>query len=143
MTSASRRPALSLLGTALLLASCSDGSVTVHPVSGTVKVGKEIPVGAQVVLHPQGHALPSNLAPTGTVDADGKFTIGTYDVADGAPAGAYKATVLWFKMVSGAGGTGRGPNVLPAKYADPTKTPVEVTVAEGANELPPIEIARK
>ena len=128
---------------AVVLASCSDdGQVPVYPVSGTVKFGSEVPVGAQVVLHPVGPAAAENVVATGTVGPDGTFKVGTYDSADGAPAGEYKATLQWFKVVKGDGGVGRGPNVLPRNYADPAKTPVTLTVAEAATEVPPIVIKR-
>lgn len=132
-----------VFGLSLLLASCGDdGHVDVYPVSGNVTFGSEIPVGAQVVLHPQGSTLPENVVAMGTVGPDGRFEIGTYDVADGAPAGEYKATVEWFKVVKTEGGAGRGPNVLPRQYTDPAKSPISVSVAEGTNELPPIVIRR-
>jgi hypothetical protein len=127
----------------LSLASCSDdGHVDVYPVSGSVKFGSEIPVGAQVVLHPQGSALPESVVAMGTVGPDGRFEIGTYDVADGAPAGEYKATIEWFKVVKAEGGAGRGPNVLPRRYTDPAKSPVSISVAAGSNQLPDIVIRR-
>lgn len=128
---------------AVVLASCSDdGQVPVYPVSGTVKFGSEVPVGAQVVLHPISPSAPENTVATGIVGPDGSFKVGTYDSADGAPAGEYKATLQWFKVVTGDGGTGRGPNVLPKQYADPAKTPLKVTVADAATEMPPIVIKR-
>ena len=132
------------VGLSLLLASCGDdGHIEVYPVSGSVKYGDEIPAGAQIALHPVGGVLPENLVAMGTVAPDGTFTIGTYDAADGAPAGEYKATIQWFKVVKSEGGVGRGPNVLPQRYTDPAKSPITVTVAEGSNELSPIAISRK
>ncbi len=72
----------------LLLASCGESDkIALYPVTGSVKFGNQVPAGAQVVLQPVGPALPDNLAPNGTVGADGKFTIGTYDKTDGAPSG--------------------------------------------------------
>jgi len=126
----------------LLIASCSESTVPVHPVAGMVTFENRPPSGALVVLHPQGATLPQDLIPTGIVQPDGTFQIGTYDSGDGAPAGTYKATFQWFKVVSGAGGSGRGPNVLPAAYADPRQTPVEIVVGEGPNDLPPVVIRR-
>lgn len=132
-----------LVGLSTLLASCSDdGHVEVYPVSGTVKFGAEVPVGAQIALHPVGAVVPENLVAMGTVAPDGTFSIGTYDAADGAPAGEYKATIQWFKVVKSEGGVGRGPNVLPKKYADPKTSPVVVKVAEAPTDLGSIAITR-
>lgn len=129
-------------GLSLLLASCGEDHLAVFPVSGTMKVGNEVPEGAQIALYPLSRSLPENIIPVGKVAADGTFKIGTYDVADGAPAGDYKATIQWFKVVKSDGGVGRGPNVLSRDYSDPEKTPVTVKVAEGANDLPPIVIKK-
>lgn len=143
MPAAIRLTRTSLLGLPLLLASCGDdGRIEVHPVSGTVKFGDQIPVGAQIVLHPQGGVLPENVVAMGTVAPDGRFEIGTYDVADGAPAGEYKATIEWFKVVKAEGGAGRGPNVLPRRYTDPVTSPLSISVAEQSNQIPDIVIRR-
>jgi hypothetical protein len=134
----------SAVGGVLLLSGCGGGDqVPVYPVAGKVSFGKVVPAGAQIVLHPEGHKLPGDAIPVGTIAADGSFKVGTYGTDDGAPAGEYKATVQWFKVVSGPGGSGPGPNVLPAKYADPAKSPIRIAVAEGANDLAPIDIAKK
>jgi hypothetical protein len=128
-------------GCCLLLASCSDDSrVPVYPVGGTVSFGREVPVGAVVVLHPADSSAATELAPMGVVGPDGRFEVGTYDDRDGAPAGTYKATFQWFKVVSNGSGSGRGPNVLPRNYADPAKSPVTVLVGEGSNEVPSVVI---
>lgn len=132
-----------LVGLSTLLASCSDdGHVDVYPVSGTVKFGADVPAGAQITLHPVNAAVPENLVAMGTVGADGSFRIGTYDAADGAPVGEYKATIQWFKVVKSEGGVGRGPNVLPKKYADPKTSPVLVKVADAPTDLGSITITR-
>ena len=130
-----------MCGASLLLVGCGeDERVAVYPTSGSIRFGDSIPTGAQIVLHPQGHVLPPDANPTAQVGSDGTFAVGTYSVGDGAPAGVYKATVQWFKVVSNEGGSGRGPNVLPRNYADPQATPLAITVVEGENAIPPIEI---
>jgi hypothetical protein len=48
--------------------------------------------------------------------------------------------VQWFKMTSGAGGSGAGPNVLPKKYASPNTSPIKVSVASGPVHIPPVNI---
>lgn len=117
--------------------------VKVYPVKGQVKFGSEIPVGAQIVLHSQSDNGAGDVAPTGTVKEDGTFAISTYGDADGAPAGDYVATIEWFKVVNSAGGTGRGPNVLPPTYASRDTSPIKVTVASAPTELPPIEVTKR
>jgi hypothetical protein len=127
-------------GSLLLLAGCGEERITLHPTSGTIRFGEAVPAGAQIVLHPQGHVLPPDAIPIAQVEDDGSFVFGTYNTGDGAPAGAYKATVQWFKLVKNEGGAGRGPNVLPRSYADPQTTPLSVTVTEGENTIPAIKI---
>ena len=150
-TRRARPVGLSLLATLVIgaalaigLTGCgkSESRVKVYPVSGTVTFNGEPAEGAQVILHPQGHALPENLAPLGTVKADGSFQIGVYENNDGAPAGDYVATVEWLKVVQTEGGAGRGPNVLPAEYAKADTSPVKLTVKQETNDLP-IEIVGK
>lgn len=134
---------LSLLagGSLLTLAACNgESQVPVYPVAGTVTYGQVVPVGAVVVLHPADPTAATDIAPMGVVGPDGRFEVGTYDDRDGAPAGTYKATFQWFKVVSNGAGSGRGPNVLPRSYSDPAKTPVTVLVSEGSNEVPTVVI---
>ncbi len=127
----------------ITLASCSssEATVSVFPVSGKVTFNGAPAEGAQVLLHAKGHALPPNIAPMGTVKADGTFQIGAFSSNDGAPAGDYIATVVWRKIVQTEGGAGRGPNVLPAEYAKPDSSPLKITVKDQGNDLP-IEIKK-
>jgi hypothetical protein len=120
------------------LAGCKgEARVPVFPVTGQVNTfDGEIPAGANVTLHAQS-PVPGDVAPVGKVQPDGSFQIGTYDVADGAPAGEYVVTVEWFKPVE----QGRGPNVLPKKYSTPASSPVRVSVSAATN-IPPITITR-
>lgn len=113
----------------------------VFPVSGKVSFKGEVPVGAQVVLHPVGTPTVKDVTPSGTVKADGTFRITSYEAEDGAPSGEYIATIEWFKLDAAEGG--RGPNVLPAKYAGAASSPVKISVGAGPTEVPPIEITDK
>jgi len=136
-------PAVSLLFTLLSVATLGCGGesrVSVVPVSGKVTFQGTAPAGAQVVLHPVTRSDETSVAPSGTVKEDGSFQISAYDQGDGAPPGEYVATVQWFRLVAEEGGSGRGPNVLPVKYASPETSPVKVTVNSDATELQPIEI---
>jgi hypothetical protein len=115
--------------------------IPVAPVSGKVTFANEVPVGAQISLVPL-NRQEGGIASRGVVQQDGTFKISTYEKEDGAPPGEYVVVVQWFKFVSGDGGSGAGPNVLPVKYASPETSPLKVTVKEGSNELPAITIPR-
>jgi len=128
---------------ALALASisgCSEKRVAVFPVTGKLTFEGQAPEGAQVVLHPVSSTEANNVTAAGSVKSDGTFKITVYEDGDGAPAGDYVATVQWFRFVADEGSGGRGPNVLPAKYASAETSPIKVTVKSGTNELPPIDL---
>ena len=62
-------------------------------VSGKVLDGTKPLANVAVVFHPVGDDGPK---PRGKTDADGAFSLTTYDTADGAPAGEYRVTLeLW------------------------------------------------
>jgi hypothetical protein len=108
--------------------SCQSSGPTLYPVSGTV------------ILDPIGSA--SAFKPSGTVGADGAFTITTHPHGTGAPAGEYAVLITWFP--ANARQTDNPKSKLPAKYADPTKTPVpKVTVKPGGVTVPPIKLTPK
>lgn len=120
---------------------CGEAKVPVVPVTGKVTFGKEIPVGAQIVLHAQGHSLPDDVAPTGRVKEDGTFAISIYGTDEGVPAGEYVATIQWYKIVKDRSGDSiSGPNVIPKKYSSPETSPLKITVNNEPTTLPPIEI---
>lgn len=131
-----------------LLVGCGGGGyadppvVPVSPVSGKVTFDSKIPAGAEVTLIRVDKTEEAVAGSHGTVKEDGTFKISTYGDGDGAPPGDYVAVVQWFKVVSNDGGTGRGPNVIPAKFSNPETSPIKVTVKDGANEIPPIAIPR-
>jgi hypothetical protein len=123
------------------ISGCSEPRIPVFPVSGKVSFQGKPPVGAQVILHRTDTAPENDVTPVGIVQVDGSFKVSAYDVGDGAPQGEYVATVEWFKIVENpGGGGGRGPNVIPAKYASSKTSPVKVSVNGGPTEIPPITI---
>lgn len=111
----------------------------VHPLSGSLTIGSVIPVGASIVLHPQGHAIPGDGVPMAKVREDGTFTFSTFSAEDGAPVGDYVATVQWFRV--NADGSVGG-NAVPARFASPAKSPWTVTVATDGTTLAPYQITR-
>lgn len=119
----------------------------VYPVMGTI-VYEGKPVEGAVVAFCADHA--PRLA-TGVTDAEGRFTLTTFNSGDGAVAGNHKVTVTKVLVENTAApqaATGaedainrRAPplkqqSLLPLKYGDPLKTPLEATVSEsGANDF--------
>lgn len=82
------------------------------------------------------------LTPSAFTDADGKFSIGTYDFgpgADGAPNGEYKITFQWGQINLLGGGRYEG-DKFNGKYADPEKSPWSVTVAGQPVDVGTIEL---
>jgi hypothetical protein len=97
-------------------------------------------VGAFVTLHPKSAPGIDVPTPRASVAADGSFALTTFDRNDGAPAGDYVLTVLWYRPVKQGGDWIGGPNVLPKKYASPRTSEVSVTVAAADNRLKPIRL---
>lgn len=110
-----------------------------HPLTGILKIAGAVPVGASIVLHPQGNAIPGDGVPMATVRDDGTFTFSTFASDDGVPAGDYVATVQWFRV--NADGSVGG-NAVPARFASPATSPWRITVAEGGDTLDPYQITR-
>ncbi len=92
-----RTVALALLSAAV---GCGNSSPTVpvFPTKGEVFVGSQPAVGARVIFHPLGDASaaqwPSGF-PRATVGKDGGYTLETYGIEDGAPAGKYAVIIYW------------------------------------------------
>lgn len=143
--SAARRLGAAAVLVGLLAAGCGggEGRVPVYPVGGTVKVGGEAPEGALVVLYPARDAKNQEIRPSAKVSKDGSFKLTTYDADDGAPAGDYVATIQWNKLVKRGSDFVAGPDVIPADYASPEKSPWKVSVRNGSGSLPALEIIRK
>lgn len=135
---------LPLVIIALALSGCGSskvpGEVPTFPVAGKLAFKGKPAVGAFVVLHPQS-TDPNAPRPRATVQSDGTFALSSFREADGAPPGEYVLTAQWNKIVKSSNGdAGAGPNVLPAKYAKPSSSPVKVRIAEGSNDLQLIQL---
>jgi hypothetical protein len=104
-----------------------------HPVIGKVTFdGQPVP-GAFVVFRGIGKERRLPRA-DGYVEADGTIRLSTYTAFDGAPAGEYAVTVELRKPLFTLEGK-LGPNQLPARYADSTKSGLRVTVKPGRNVI--------
>lgn len=138
-----RAPAILAL-VCLAAGGCGDvlsDRVAVHPVKGSISFQGQPLVGAFLSLHSKG-TPPDSPAPRASVNPDGTFELSTYEGSDGAPEGEYVVTVKWYKPVKVRGEFVSGPNALPLKYSNPQSSDIEVKVASGENQLPPIQLKR-
>lgn len=139
---------IALSAGAILLIGCGDGRLPRRPVSGSVTVAGKPAGGAIVVLHPvAGSVAPEaeKIRPTGTCDGNGRFVLGTWELADGVPIGRWKTTVQWFTAANAPEGadpetTHVETDRLSGAYGDPEASPLVVEVAEVAVELPTFEL---
>src|SRR5688572_22264830 len=113
----------------LTLTGCGGGEqrTPTFAVRGKLTDGVKPVANAQVVFHPA-NATADTPKPRGTTDANGEFTLTTYDGSDGAPAGQYRVSVEQWKTTTADAGPA---NQLPAKYADPAKSGLSATVNAG------------
>lgn len=131
-----------------ILSGCGDGRLPRRPVSGSVRVAGKPAAGAIVVLHPVAGSVAAEaeqIRPTATCERNGSFVVGTWELADGVPAGRWKATVQWFVADSAADETDPETTHLETDrlggaYANPETTPLVVEVADAAVALPPFDL---
>ena len=128
---------------ALLIATtgCGDGvsRIPTYKAQGQVLWEGKPLANAFVVLHPENPELVPAQAST---DASGNFTLTTFDTGDGAPAGDYKLTVAYYRPIKEGGSLVPGPNIIPPKYSDASRTELRVSIMEGENQLPPFTLKR-
>jgi hypothetical protein len=130
-----------------LLAGCgpkgpdSGPRVPTFPITGTVHVDGKPADNLLVKCHPSGES-PVHTTISSYTQPDGKFSVGTYESGDGAPAGQYKLTFMWGQWnLNGRYGP---PDKLNDRYSDVEKSTHEVTVQEGEPaELGTIELTTK
>ena len=138
--------ALSLFATG-----CSDAAppeTAVHPARGSALFrGKPISGGA-IYLHPVLSASQAVPKPHARVAPDGTFQLSTYREHDGAPPGEYAVTVSWRVPANKQSADelkeedwDQGREQLPARYQDPQKSGLRVTIQPGQNELPPLRLS--
>jgi hypothetical protein len=129
-----------LCATALCLSGCGSPGPTLHPVSGSCTFDGKPCEGATVVLQRVGGEAGTPV-PSGTVTADGTFTVTTHPHGAGAPPGEYVVLVSWYPADGRS--LGNPKNKLPAKYEDPGKTPLpKVTIKPGPNDLGTLALTR-
>jgi hypothetical protein len=113
-------------------------------VQGQVRFNGQPLAEALVVFHPQSGGAPGTPKPFAQTDAQGNFRLSTRTAGDGAPAGEYHITVELRELRQVGEETSRdGPNLLPPRFAHPDQSGLRHTVAEGHNEVPPLEISAR
>lgn len=133
---------VTMILTITLLGGCSPGPrggprVPTIPIRGVVLVDGKPAATLRVECHPQvaDPNVPASAALTGP---DGVFQIGTYEGADGAPAGDYRRTFVWgeYNLMNGQ----YSGDKLNKKYADPEKSEVKVSVKDKPIDLGEIKL---
>jgi hypothetical protein len=135
------------LGLAVLLAfGCQKGQ-PYYPVHGQVLVDGQPAEGALVVFHPTDDMSLRALRPSAIVQADGSFSVRSYDPdvcptpKDGAPAGDYFIAINWYPP--GVARSDVIPDRLHNRYGNPTTSGLCVQVKEELNQLPAFELTAK
>lgn len=136
-----------VLGSLLVVAGCSqsdDGRMQVYPVTGKVTVGGQPAEGAEVVFYGATPDLkgPGTIPPVGTTDANGEFSLTSYEPDDGAPAGKFQVTVFWPEPIpEGADEEMFQPkDRLKEKYLDPETSQLSAEIPVGGAVLAPFEL---
>ena len=121
------------------LAGCGDEDwqAQTYPARGTITINGAPPAGAVVELHSTGEQPDvRNSRPWAVVQEDGSYSLSTYEKEDGAPVGTYKVVVRWPPDVTQPSLADR----LSGAYSTGARSKWTVTVSEGENDLPPVEI---
>ena len=134
--------AVLLTGTALAALCCSScqGGQRFYPVRGTVLANGKPAYGVLIALHPEDDTGPKALRPSATVRADGSFEMKTYlhaeqAVKDGAPAGKYVVTCVWWPLDRSGYGAENLPDKLKGHYSSPKTSTLRAEVPERPTEL--------
>jgi hypothetical protein len=130
-----------LAGLVLGLASCSKGRRTVHPVRGRVVDAAGKPAaGALVIFHPSDDPDHDPNKPRGTTDAEGYFSLTTYEQGDGAPEGDYNVTVEW-RPRKKTPFSAEPADKLGGRYNNPGTTPFRgIHMDAETREFPPFKL---
>lgn len=124
----------------LLFSGCGnqDPRPDLQTVEGILTINGEPATGAVMVFYPaDGEEFDSRgTRPRAKVDEKGHFQLTTYQHGDGAPAGEYQVGILWFDNPN----SDKPWNKLGKKYSIPQDSEITITVEEGNNQLPPIEL---
>jgi len=82
--------------------------------------------GLQIECYPRANAKFRRVL-AGHTDAEGQFSISTYEKGDGVPAGEYTLAFKWEK----AAGFAKARDRLKGRYANPKRSKFKITIKEG------------
>ena len=125
-----------------------EGMPELHPVTLTIVQSGTPLEGATIQLVPQDSAN-SRWACGGTSDATGKVVVQTLGKFPGAPVGSYKATIYKTLVEDMTPGVEDSPSstkvfetflLVDPKFQSAETSTIEVTVASGENNPPPIDL---
>jgi hypothetical protein len=126
---------LAAAGLVLLFAAAGCGNPEMGRVSGRLtKNGKPV-AGMTVVFY-----TPNRPTSRGVTDADGRFTLSTRRLNDGAYAGSHKVALEPF-IASADAAASQGGSGIPADMLDLSKTPLEAEVRAGTSNTCDLDIA--
>jgi hypothetical protein len=134
-----------LLGLTMVSIGCGEAAKPwekVVPASGQITFEGKPVEGAQITLTPVSAEFPNTVRPSATSITGGTFILGTYGTTDGAPAGEYKVSAVWFKTVNSGGSMVRGDNVLPGKYANADTSGITVVINDTETNIPTIDLKK-
>lgn len=115
--------------------------VAVFPTEGQVLLDGEPIPQAFVVFHPKNPSDHRVISARAQSNSQGRFTLTTYVLGDGAAAGEYIVTVQQTPLIDTPEGKVVGPNLLPSEFASPKTSKITVSLQTGVNKLEPIHIA--
>jgi hypothetical protein len=142
---------------AVAVVGCGVDRIATVPAQGTVRVDGKSVAGVQVVFHPVStdDVRLVKLRPTGRTAADGSFTVGTYEMSDGAPVGDYVITAEWFAggpetstpasddPEAVAAGNAIEVDRLGGRFANPQTSPLKASVGRGSSSIPPLDLSTR
>lgn len=131
--------ALALL---VLLAGCRDAPPATYPVTGRLTIRGQPAAEADLRFFEIPGGAPGMARPYATTDQDGRFTVSTYGMHDGAPAGEYQVSISWKGFLRGISSDQRDamPEVLPPRFGDAATSGIRVQIASGDNTLETIDL---
>jgi hypothetical protein len=142
-----RREGLAVLAALLMLLPSCSGDIKflkTYPVTGKILVDGKPVKGVAIVLHPT-DPLMVRERPFGETDADGKFTLSTYNANDGAPAGDFLVAIAIAVKDDDGGNDQKAAvkNSIPARFGKGETSGLKVTIEKKTNELKPFELPSK